>query len=47
MDEGLTCSLLSKYVLKDLGLISQDFPNVTVNTIEKALLIVTEHGRAL
>jgi hypothetical protein len=45
--EGLTRSLLSRRVLKDLGLISQDFPNVTVNTIEKASLIVTEHGQAL
>jgi hypothetical protein len=45
--EGLTCSLLSRPVLKDLGLISQVIPNVTVNTIEKTQLIVTEHGQAL
>ncbi len=47
IDEGLTCSLLSRSVMKDLGLISQDFPNVTVNTNEKAPLTVTEHGQAL
>ncbi len=44
--EGLTRSLLSRPVLKYLGLISQDFPNVTLN-LEKAPLIVTEHGQAL
>jgi hypothetical protein len=45
--EGLTRSLSSRCVLKDLCLISQDFPNVTVNTLEKAPLILTEHGQAL
>ncbi len=45
--EGLTRSLLLRRMLKDLSLMSQDFPTVTVNAIDKAKLIVTEHGQAL
>jgi hypothetical protein len=45
--EGLTRSLLSRRVLKDLDLISQDFHNVIVNTVEKTTLTVTEHCQVL
>jgi hypothetical protein len=37
--EGLTRTLLSRHVLKNLGLFSQDFPNVTVNTAKKHHLL--------
>jgi hypothetical protein len=44
--EGLTLSLSSRHVLKDLGLVFQDI-QMSVITVEKAPLMVTEHCQAL